>query len=151
VSGRARGGIHEVPPAEVGDVARRVLEHEAAGSDPADPARAVQTVFLRLGDHMRDLLGSGGVVALIGRALNLARRQHRVLAGVTLGIALPVTFTGLAQALEKETPENATEAGTAILAHYLHLLIILLGYELAMHPVSKLWPHATSSVTETDE
>lgn len=139
------------PPAESIDVARRVLEHEAHGSDPADRAAAVQTAFLRLGDHMRDLLGSRGVVALIGRALNLAIRQHRGLAGVTLSTELPATFTGLTEALAKETPENATEAGNAILAHFLHLLIILLGHELAMHPVRKLWPNATSSVTETDE
>ena len=139
------------PPAESIDVARRVLEHEAHGSDPGDRAKAVQTAFIRLGDHMRDLLGSRGVVALIGRALNLAIRQHRGLAGVTLGPELPVTFMGLTEALAKETPENATEAGNAILAHFLHLLIILLGHELAMHPVRKLWPNATSSVTETDE
>ncbi|MBR9988344.1 MAG: hypothetical protein KFH98_01250 [Gemmatimonadetes bacterium] len=139
------------PPAEAVDIARLVLEHEADGSDPADRAQAVQTVFLRLGDHMRDLLGSRGVIALTGRALNLAMRQHRGLAGVTLSTELPATFTGLAQALAKETPENATEAGNAILAHFLHLLIMLLGYELAMHPVRKLWPHAMSSVTEIDE
>jgi hypothetical protein len=140
-----------IPPAEAVDVARRVLEHEAGGSDPADRAKAVQTVFVRLGDHMRDLLGSRGVLALVGRALNLAMRQHRGLAGVTLSTELPATFTGLTEALAKETPENATEAGNAILAHFLHLLIVLLGYELAMHPVRKLWPHALSSVPETDE
>jgi hypothetical protein len=139
------------PPAEAVDVARRVLEHEADGSDPADRAEAVQTVFLRLGDHMRDLLGSRGVVALVGRALNLARRQHRGLAGVTLSTELPATFVGLAEALANETPEGATEAGNSILAHFLHLLIILLGDELAMQPVRTLWPHATSSVTESDE
>ncbi|HEX6309541.1 MAG TPA: hypothetical protein VFZ69_15190 [Longimicrobiales bacterium] len=139
------------PPAEAVDVARRVLEHEADGSDPADRAQAVHAVFFKLGDHMRDLLGSRGILALFGRALNLASRQHPVLADVTLGTELPATFTGLAEALAKETPENASEAGNAMLAHFLHLLIILLGYELAMHPVRKLWPHATSSVTETDE
>jgi hypothetical protein len=139
------------PPAESIDVARRVLEYEAHGSDPADRAAAVQTAFLRLGDHLRDLLGSRGVIALVGRALNLATRQHRGLAGVALSTELPATFTGLAEALAKETPENATEAGNAILAHFLHLLIILLGNELAMHPVRKLWPNAMSSVTEADE
>jgi len=139
------------PPAESIDVARRVLEHEAHGPDPAGRAEAVQTAFLRLGDHMRDLLGSRGVVALVGRALNLAIREHRGLAGVTLSTELPATFTGLAEALAKETPESATEAGNAILAHFLNLLVILLGDELAMDPVRTLWPHATSSVTETDE
>ncbi|HEX6252437.1 MAG TPA: hypothetical protein VFZ56_13520 [Gemmatimonadaceae bacterium] len=139
------------PPAEAVDVARRVLEHEADGSEPADRAKALQTVFGRLGDDMRDLLGSRGVLALVGRALNLTRRQHGSLADVSLGTELPATFTGLAEALAKETPEAATETGNAILANFLHLLIILLGHELAMHPVRKLWPHATSSVTESDE
>ena len=138
-------------PAEAVEVARRVLEHEADGSDPADRAQAVQTVFLTLGDHMRDLLGSRGVLTLIGRALNLARRQHRGLADVTLGTEMPATFTGLPEALARETPEKAAEVGSAILAHFINLLIILLGHELAMQPVRKLWPHALSSVPETDE
>ncbi|MEX1184179.1 MAG: hypothetical protein WEF86_13185 [Gemmatimonadota bacterium] len=139
------------PPADAVDVARLVLEHEAHGSDPADRAAAVQTAFLKLGDHWRDLLGSRGVIALVGRALNLATRQHGCLAGVALSTELPATFTGLAGALAKETPENATEAGNAILAHFLHLLIILLGHQLATHPVRNLWPRAMSSVKETDE
>ena len=139
------------PPAEALDVARLVLENEVRGSDPADRAAAVQAAFLKLGDHLRDLLGSRGVIALVGRALNLAKRQHRCLGGVTVSTELPATFTGLAEALAAETPANATQAANAILAHFLHLLIILLGFELAMHPVFKLWPHATSSVTESDE
>jgi hypothetical protein len=46
-----------------------------------------------LRDYLTDLLGAGGVVALMGRALKLAKREHPVLAGTTLGTPPPLSVS----------------------------------------------------------
>jgi hypothetical protein len=64
------------------ELARRIVEQEAGGSsDPTTPAAAVETACRRLQDHLVDLLGSGGVSALLRRALHLAQREQPLLAG----------------------------------------------------------------------
>jgi hypothetical protein len=140
------------PPYNAADLARRLVEHEASGSsDPAASAHAVDAVCRKLRDHLTDLLGSGGVVALMGRALNLAKREHPVLTGVTLGGVHDTCYVGLAEALAAATAEEAAAAGDSVLAHFLALLILLLGIELGLQPVRRLWPHLASSLTEVDE
>ena len=59
-------------------------------------------------------------------------------------------FTGLAESLAARTDEEATSAAATVLTHVLELLVMLLGEELGMKPVRKLWPQETS-VKETDE
>jgi hypothetical protein len=65
------------PPAEVTQLARRLVTAEAGGSvDPAALAEAVDTLCRRLRDYLTHVLGTGGVVALMGRALNSAKREQ---------------------------------------------------------------------------
>ena len=131
-------------------LARRIVEHEAGGSqDPAGLAAAVEAAWVRLKDHFVDLLGSGGVAALLRRALHLAQREQPLLANVTVSSTSAGSFAGLAESLTASTDEEATAAAAALLTHLLHLLIILLGEELSMKSIRKLWPGATSA-TEMD-
>jgi hypothetical protein len=48
------------------------------------------------------------------------------------------------------TEAEATAATATVLAHVLDLLVTLLGVDLGMKPIRKLWPQATSA-KETDE
>ena len=133
------------------DLARRILEHEAGGaSDPAASAAAVERACQRLKDHLVVLLGSNGVTALFRRALHLAQRERPLLAGVAVSSEPGVCFTGLAESLATSAADDATSAAATILAHILELLVMLLGEELGMKPVRKLWPEATR-VMEIDE
>jgi hypothetical protein len=59
-------------------------------------------------------------------------------------------FSGLAESLAVSTEEEATAAATTVLAHVLDLLVVLLGEDLGMKPIRKLWPRATSA-REIDE
>ncbi|HSJ30478.1 MAG TPA: hypothetical protein VK933_03530 [Longimicrobiales bacterium] len=139
------------PPAEATELARRLVTHEARSSvDPAAWADAVESVCCRLKDHLAGLLGSGGVVALMGRALNLAKREQPMLAEVKLGAEPSACFTGLVEALAAGTAEDAAAAGSSLVAHLLGLLILLLGRELGTQPIRQLWPHVASSVREID-
>jgi hypothetical protein len=104
-----------------------------------------------LRDHLTDLLGAGGVVALMGRALKLAKREHPVLAPTTLGTNPTVCFDGLAEALAAGTAEDAVAAGSAVLSHVFDLLIQLIGEDLSVQPVRKLWPDLKPGVMENDE
>jgi hypothetical protein len=140
------------PQIKAAELARQLVTHESFGSsDKAASAGAVETVCRKLRDYLNDLLGYGGVAAVMGRALKLAKREHPLLAGVTLGAEPSVCFTGLTEALAAGTPEDAAAACSAVLTHIFDLLILLLGDELGLQPVRKLWPHLASSVVENDQ
>ena len=138
------------PSPKLVELARRIVEREAGGSDASASAAAVETACRRLKDHLVDMLGSGGISALLGRALHLAKREQPLLAEVAVSGQPGACFTGMAESLPSNSDEAATAAATAVLAHTLDLLVILLGEELGMKPVRKLWPRETS-VKETDE
>jgi hypothetical protein len=131
----------EHPSPKLAELARRILEHEA-GRSP-DPAAAVEAACRRLKDYLLDVLGSGGVAALLRRTLHLAQREQPLLAGVAVSAERGACFTGLAESLAENTDIEATAAAT-ILTQMLHLLVTLLGEELGMKPIRELWPQATS-------
>lgn len=133
------------------ELARRIVEQEAAGSpDPAASAAAVETACRRLKGHLIDLLGSGGVSALLRRALHLAQREQPVLAGVAVSGESDACFTGMTESVAASTDEEATAAAATLLTQMLDLLVMLLGEDLGMKPIRKLWPQATSA-REIDE
>ena len=133
------------PAPKLAELARRVIEQEAGSlGDPAGSA-AVESACRRLKNHLVDLLGFGGVSALLRRALHLAQRDQPLLAGVTVSGEPDACFIGLAEALGASPEEEATAAATTILTNILDLLVTLLGEELGMKPIRRFWPHATSA------
>ena len=135
------------PAPKLAELARRVIEQEAGGPppDPAASAAAVERACRRLKGHLVDLLGSGGVAALLRRALHLAQREQPLLAGVAVNTESATCFTGLAESLASRTEEEASAAAVAVITHILDLLVTLLGEDLGMNPIRKLWPQATSA------
>lgn len=91
------------------------------------------------------MLGSGGVSALLKRALHLAQREQPLLGGVAVSGESDGCFVSLTEALASSSDEEATAAAATVLTHMLGLLIMLLGEELGMKPIRKLWPQATSA------
>ena len=132
------------PSPELVELARRIVDQEAGGSpDPAASAAAVEGACRRLSDHLVALLGSGGVSAWLGRGLHLAQREQPLLAEVALDRDSAGCFTGLAESLSASTEEEASAAATTVLTHILDVLVMLLGEELGMKPIRKIWPQAT--------
>jgi hypothetical protein len=103
-----------------------------------------------LKEDLVDLLGSGGVSAIFRRALRRAQREQPTLAGVAVSEKPDECFTHLAESLVASTDEEASVAAATVLTHMLELLVMLLGEELGMKPIRKLWPQATSP-REIDE
>lgn len=139
------------PSLELAELARRIVEEEAERSpDPAHSAAAVENACRRLRDQLVDLLGSGGVSALLRRALHLAQREQPLLAQVVVSGEPAACFTGLAVSLAGRAEEESTAVAATVLTHMLDLLVMLLGEELGMKPIRKLWPRATTA-REIDE
>ena len=59
-------------------------------------------------------------------------------------------FLSLTEALASSTDEEATAAAATVLTHMLDLLVMLLGEDLGMKPIRKIWPQATTA-QEIDE
>jgi len=139
------------PSPVFGELARQLVEHEAGGvSDPAGLAAAVESACGKLKDDLTDILGAGGVAALFRRALHLAQRDHPLLAGVVVNANSTVFFTDLAQKLAGATDDEAFAAGEAVVNHLLQLLVMLLGEDLTMYPVSRIWPQLVINVMEME-
>lgn len=130
------------PSSAIFELARQVLRREAAGSrEPAALAAAVDRACEKLEAELENLVGPGGASALVRRARVLARRQTS---------SLDEARDGSRPGAERVEAENA-----AILAQLLGLLVNLMGEELGLRPVHKIWPdmasgEATPSSTETE-
>jgi hypothetical protein len=123
--------------------ARLLLLHEAAGArDAAGLAAAAERVCLRLRDELSGLIGAGGVNALAGRALRLAQQRHPRLNGVRPGAE--ECFHGLAAALGGTDAAEAEAAGATVIETFLGLMVSLVGEDLGLRPVRKLWPEVAS-------
>jgi hypothetical protein len=117
------------PSPKLVELARRIVEQEAGGSqDPAVSAAAVEAACRRLREQ----------------------REQPLLAGVAVGGEPSACFIGLAESLAASTDGEATAAAATVLTHMLDLLVMLLGEELGMKPIGKLWPQETSA-TEIDQ
>lgn len=117
------------PSPSVFALANRLLRHEAGGSGaPEAFAGALDRACGKLCDELERLVGPGGASALNRRARSLAKREFPFLEGEAGEVA----------------PEREEAANTAVLAHLLGLLVGLMGEELGLRPVRKIWPEVAS-------
>ena len=120
---------------------RGLLATEAGGAqDAASLAAAVQGACHKLSAELETLVGRGGVAALLGRAVNLTRREFPFLAGVRLQADAPPSFQALHESLKGRGPAEAEAASVALLGNLVGLLIDLLGEDLGLRPVVNVWP-----------
>jgi hypothetical protein len=142
---------------DVDDLVRRLLRHEAGGAqDAASLAAAVEGACQKLSGELETLVGRGGVAALLGRAVNLTKREFPFLAGVRLQTDAPLSFKALQGSLQGRSPAEAGAASVALLANLVGLLVNLLGEELGLRPVVNVWPDVLPGAgppasTETEE
>jgi hypothetical protein len=126
------------------ELVRRLVRQEAGGStDPESLAAAVEGACRKLSGELETLVGRGGVAALIGRAVNLAKREFPFLGVVRLEPDPPVALGGLRESLQGRDPAEAEAASVALLASLLGVLVNLLGEELGLRPVWNVWPSAS--------
>ena len=120
---------------------RRLLRHEAgAAGDAASLAAALERACRKLSDELEPLVGRGGVAALIGRAVNLTRREFPFMATARLEPDAAPSFEALHESLRARSPAEADAASVALLANLAGLLTNLLGEDLGLRPVHHVWP-----------
>lgn len=123
------------------ELVRRLVRQEAGGSaDPESLAAAVEGACRKLSGELETLVGRDGVAALIGRAVNLAKREFPFLGAVRLEPDAPVALGGLRESLQGRDRAEAEAASVALLANLLGVLVNLLGEELGLRPVWNVWP-----------
>ena len=126
------------------ELVRRLVRHEAGDSpDPESLAAAVEVACGKLSGELETLVGRGGLAALIGRAVNLAKREFPFLGVVRLEPDAPVALGGLRESLQGRVPAEAEAACVALLANLLGVLVNLLGEDLGLRPVWNVWPSAS--------
>jgi len=134
------------PPPALHEIARIVLGYEAAGANAPDAlAAALSRVLGKLQDDLNNLVGRRGVAALVGRALHLAKRDFANLDSVTFEAESPEVLIGLGRALHGQRATEGEAACEAVVVQLLELLTGLLGDDLGLRPIHRIWPDVTSA------
>ncbi len=123
----------EKPSTSILELSRRLLAAEAKARTAADSHEAV-LVCEKLRGALTRLAGAEGFIALMRRSLALARADVPALKDAQLGA------DGCIESLENSVNGDSTEAGTALTAHFLWLLVTFVGEPIAIRLVSETWP-----------
>ena len=116
--------------------AKAVARAERARGGGADESDLAQRITKRMHSDLGKVLGAAGVDVLLARSVVLARRGHPVLGKVTAGPG------GALAGLDAPglPPAALQEAEVLIVAHFIELLVTLIGEDLAMDLVGSIWP-----------
>lgn len=119
-------------------LARRLLAFEAA-SPSAESARLHEAVRVceKLRVSLTRFAGADGFAALLRRSLALARDEVPSLKRISVNP--DCSMEGL-EALATQDTDGGVEAGLAITAHLLALLVTFIGEPLTLRLVREAWP-----------
>jgi len=113
-----------------------VVRAEFARAGDAHDADVAQRIMVRLHGALGKLIGPAGFDVLVARSLVVARRAHPVLVGIMAGPG--GTFIGFDKG---ERDRVALQEGAmAIVAHFIELLVVLIGEDLTMRLLRDVWP-----------
>jgi hypothetical protein len=117
---------------------QKVVAAERSRALGASESDAAQHVLERLYQQLAPLLGPAGFNALLARSLVLGRRVHPGLARVSVG------SQGSLAGIDDPSGEGdeQTQGALAIVAHFIELLVVLVGEDLAMVLMRDIWPKA---------
>lgn len=126
------------PRPSVTRFAKAVVRAERAHSGAERDSDAVQRITKRIHTELGKVLGPAGVDVLLARSVVLARRAHPVLAGITASPG------GTLAGLDDVALQGAElqDGAVAIAAHFIELLVTLIGEDLATGLVRAVWPLA---------
>ena len=132
--------MNEIAP-DIARLARRLVLSEARALDrPEALVDASERAWERLRRRLIVLIGPMGFDALFARALALARSDHPVLAGITAETARGSGLTGVRERVHERDPTEVLNALVAVMAHFLAVLVRLIGVDLVVRLVREAWP-----------
>jgi hypothetical protein len=124
--------------------ARHLIAHETGGiksSETKTPNACY--VCERLGPHLTNLMGTLGFRALLARSLALAAVEVPWL--LTVQIAANGSFEGFNAIRAQLDPNEVLKGCVVVLAHFLRLLLALVGEDLTLQLLREVWPKLPSS------
>jgi hypothetical protein len=113
---------------------------ESARTGDERETLVAQRILMRLREQLAKLIGPAGFDALLERSLVLARRTRPAL---TRGISVADSNPEGLEPSARET-SDFDDGSLAIVAHFVELLVALIGEDLALGMLRDLWP-ATSN------
>ncbi len=130
------------PPPAARDVARFLLELEAESADSGNtPAVIAERAFEKLRQSLAKFVGTAGYHALLGRALSQSKAEIHWLQMVQV---CPLgKLGGFSEALTQQSPTEAANGSSNLLAHLLALLMTFVGQDLTLQLVRDVYPSAS--------
>ena len=131
----------------------RLLARRAGrGADAAAVAAAARRLCEDFAQHLRPLIGDGGVAAICGRSLQLAERRFPGLAPARPSGQHGDPFTHVQHFLEHQDPVIAISAAVTVLVLASEVLASFIGETLTRLLLHETWPdefdgNATESTT----
>ena len=123
----------------------RLLTRRAGSSDGASAvAVAARLTHDDLTTVLAPLISSAGVVALWGRAFDLAQREYPADERRGGSCTTDEPFAEVTLWLERQDPSIATDAAAAMFATFAELLTTLIGESLTTRYLEKAWPDGFS-------
>ena len=121
------------------DLAKRLIVHEMRRNKslPIEARRAF-SVCEKLGLHLRTIVGSAGVAALISRSLIVTNEEVGWLRGVA--VKTDGSLEGLDDLDGKVDPEEIVQGSVVLVAQLLGLLLAFIGESLTVGIVREVWP-----------
>jgi hypothetical protein len=136
--------VTEITPS-VARVARRILALEIGGAtDPDSVAVAAHTVFQKLSLELSSFIGTGGLHAVVGRALHLAQDDFPFLGSIRTQEHPEPAYAGLQESVQARDIGEVTAGLTALIAAFLHLLSVFIGEDLTLRVAMRIWPEPGS-------
>lgn len=135
--------MNEISP-DVTALARLLILFETPAPNGTDAVvNTGEHAWNRLEQRLTTLIGPAGFAALATRALALARPRHPVLASFTYGTTHGARLDGLRAGARAPVTTDACDVLDALVsltAHFLSVLIRLIGADLVVHLVQQAWP-----------
>ena len=127
---------------ELKRVAQRLLGYESPAIAPTSYAeRAGFRVCKKLGQSLSALIGFGGFVALLQRALTVSQAEAPELSALQLGVDGSLEMAGsFEQWLEKG---HIAKSETVLIAQLLGLVVAFIGKSLVLSLLLEGWPNAS--------
>ena len=126
----------------------RLLARQAGtGADAPSVAAAARRLCEDFAQHLRPLIGDGGVAAIYGRSLQLAERRFPGLAPppASGGDGEPCTY--VQHFLERQDPVVAAKAAVTVLAMASEVLASFIGEPLTRLLLHETWPDQFDRIT----
>src|SRR4051812_26455144 len=132
--------MSQIPP-RLFEFSRRLLQYERdTGGLGEGCLDTLERVCLPLHEQLAPLISSLGFQTLLARSVTLASREFPFLSTVSGPLRMVGGLSGVAGAVSGVEPADVLDGLATVLAHFIWLLVLFIGENLALRKVREAWP-----------